>query len=101
MSICYSYIAHQVLHNALRETPSNPRISWTAVELEEAHGNVQSSTRILQAAVKHFIDMKPRRILRLDEADLTALMKLFSKGMDRLPEWGKLWVLTVQVSLCV
>lgn len=50
--------ARKVLNNARKKVPSEPQIWFTAAKLEEANGNGQNVSKILERAMRQFADMK-------------------------------------------
>lgn len=50
--------AKRVLNDARKKVPSEPQIWFTAAKLEEANGNVQNVSKILERSMRQFADMK-------------------------------------------
>ena len=50
--------ARKVLNTARKKIPSEPQIWFTAAKLEEANGNMQNVPRLLERAMRQFVDMK-------------------------------------------
>eukprot|EP00802_Teleaulax_amphioxeia_P004698 Tamp_04702.p1 GENE.Tamp_04702~~Tamp_04702.p1 ORF type:complete len:750 (-),score=187.85 Tamp_04702:197-2446(-) len=92
--------ARQILSEAFRSNPDNEDIYLAAVKLENDIKETDRARSLLEKARDNAgtarVWMKSA-LLERDADDLDAAVKLLSMGVEKYPDFDKLWIMTVQI----